>query len=230
MRFKLISHLLCPYVQRSAIVLEEKGVPYGRVNIDLTNKPEWFLKISPLGRVPLLVIDNESVLFESSVIAEFIDESTGGGLLATDTMQKARQRQWIEFASAILGNVYKVMIAETEEAFSTGYEELEKMWLTVEDHHSGGQFFSGENFSLVDAAYAPALHNCTVLEELTDASLIQHMPRVCAWRGTLLNRKSVHDGIGENNAEQMLQSLAAKDSIAGRLANKTVTGLDRTVA
>ena len=43
----LVSHALCPYVQRAAIVLREKGVPFERRDIDLANKPDWFLRISP---------------------------------------------------------------------------------------------------------------------------------------------------------------------------------------
>ena len=39
----LVSHHLCPYVQRAAISLTEKGVPFERRNVDLANKPDWFL-------------------------------------------------------------------------------------------------------------------------------------------------------------------------------------------
>ncbi len=53
---KLISHKLCPYVQRAVIALKEKGVPFERIDIDLANKPDWFLKISPLGKVPVLLV------------------------------------------------------------------------------------------------------------------------------------------------------------------------------
>lgn len=53
---KLISHKLCPYVQRAVIALLEKGVPFERIDIDLAHKPDWFLKISPLGKVPVLVV------------------------------------------------------------------------------------------------------------------------------------------------------------------------------
>ena len=66
---RLVSHHLCPYVQRAAIALAEKGVPFERINIDLAAKPDWFLKISPLGKVPLLQV-GQDVLFESSVICE----------------------------------------------------------------------------------------------------------------------------------------------------------------
>ena len=49
----LVSHHLCPYVQRASIALDEKGVRFERTYIDLKSKPDWFLKISPLGKVPL---------------------------------------------------------------------------------------------------------------------------------------------------------------------------------
>ena len=50
----LVSHALCPYVQRAAIVLAEKGVAFERRDIDLSNKPAWFLALSPLGKTPVL--------------------------------------------------------------------------------------------------------------------------------------------------------------------------------
>ena len=56
----LVSHLLCPYVQRAAIALAEKNVPFERVVIDLANKPDWFIAISPLGKVPLLRLQRPS--------------------------------------------------------------------------------------------------------------------------------------------------------------------------
>ena len=73
-KLELVSHRLCPYVQRAAIALTEKGVTYTRTDIDLAAKPAWFGAISPLGKVPLLRVRDagrEAVLFESSVICEF---------------------------------------------------------------------------------------------------------------------------------------------------------------
>lgn len=72
-KLTLISHRLCPYVQRAVIALNEKGVAFERIDIDLASKPDWFLKISPLGKVPVLRVSNESgevTLFESNVICE----------------------------------------------------------------------------------------------------------------------------------------------------------------
>src|ERR671924_433287 len=96
----LVSHHLCPYVQRAAIALAEKGVPFERVMIDLSNKPGWFAAISPLGKVPLLRVRHdgrETIIFESAVILEFLEETQPNPLHPTDPYEKARHRAWIEF-------------------------------------------------------------------------------------------------------------------------------------
>ena len=118
--FRLISFALCPYVQRAAIVLAEKGVPFERVNIDLANKPDWFLKLSPLGKVPVLVVEQdgrERVLFESAVIAEYLDETIAPQLHPADPIEKAQHRAWIEFASALLADIHGYYTAADEQAF-----------------------------------------------------------------------------------------------------------------
>jgi len=90
----LISHKLCPYVQRAAITLEELNIDYKRIDIDLNNKPDWFKKLSPTGKVPLLVIDDDTVLFESAVIAEYINDSATNAentLLSSNPLAKAKR-------------------------------------------------------------------------------------------------------------------------------------------
>lgn len=105
----LISHPLCPYVQRAAIVLLEKGISFDRVNVDLSAKPAWFLEMSPTGKVPLLKIHgNEGaykVLFESMPICEYLEETqTGVPLHSDDPVERAQHRAWIEFGSATLAD------------------------------------------------------------------------------------------------------------------------------
>ena len=92
-QLKLVSHHLCPYVQRAVITLAEKGVAHERVYVDLADKPQWFRAISPLGKVPLLVVGDD-VLFESAVICEYLDDTVGPRLHPEE----------IEFGSAILND------------------------------------------------------------------------------------------------------------------------------
>ena len=94
-KLKLISHKLCPYVQRAVISLTEKGVPFERIDIDLDNKPDWFLKISPLGKVPVLQV-GDKVVFESAVILEYLDETQRHPLHPKDPLTRAEHRAWME--------------------------------------------------------------------------------------------------------------------------------------
>jgi glutathione S-transferase len=73
-KLTLISHKLCPYVQRVAIALAEKSLPFTRVDIDLAAKPDWFLAISPLGKTPVLKV-GDTAIFESAVILEYLEDT-----------------------------------------------------------------------------------------------------------------------------------------------------------
>src|SRR5258708_39101043 len=95
---KLISHKLCPYVQRAVIALTEKGTPFERIDIDLANKPEWFLKLSPLGKTPVLLV-GEVAIFESAVLLEYLEETHPYQLHPADPLLRAEHRSLIEFGS-----------------------------------------------------------------------------------------------------------------------------------
>ncbi|RVK88608.1 glutathione S-transferase family protein, partial [Sinorhizobium meliloti] len=132
----LISHHLCPYVQRAAIALHEKGVPFERVDIDLANKPDWFLKISPLGKVPLLRISQdggEAILFESTVICEYLEETQAGPKLhPADPLARARHRGWMEFGSAILSDLWVYETTQDGATLEAKRNVLKSKFATVE--------------------------------------------------------------------------------------------------
>src|SRR5689334_21396789 len=100
----LISHKLCPYVQRAVIALTEKAVPFERVDVDLSNKPDWFTAISPLGKTPVLKV-GERAIFESSVILEYLEETQPNPCHPADALTRAEHRAWMEFGSSILNDI-----------------------------------------------------------------------------------------------------------------------------
>src|SRR5262249_28196912 len=118
---KLISHKLCPYVQRAVIALTEKSVAFERIDIDLANKPDWFLKISPLGKVPVRTVATdrgEVALFESNVICEYIEETQPGAKLhPQDALARAEHRAWMEFGSATLSDLSGLETAKDAATF-----------------------------------------------------------------------------------------------------------------
>jgi len=222
-KLTLISHHLCPFVQRAAIALNEKGVEFERKNIDLNNKPDWFLKLSPLGKVPILVVDDETVLFESSVIAQYVNEITGGDLLSADTAEKYRQLAWMEFASEVIGSVGQLYNANGNGTFNRARSVLEDKFGRVEEALGDGPWFSGKDFSLVDAAFAPVFRYFDLIDELTGIDFFANTPKVAAWRTALQQRPSVIGAVGNDYPERLLAFFANRKSVIGRLAQDQAT-------
>src|SRR5262245_45756170 len=130
---RLVSHPLCPYVQRAAIALAEKGVPFERRDVDLAEKPDWFKALSPLGKVPLLLVGNRQPLSESAAICDFIEESESGPRLhPEDAFERARHRGWIEFASAMLNLIAGYYNAPDQNALAEKERALTERIATLE--------------------------------------------------------------------------------------------------
>jgi len=219
-RLRLISHKLCPYVQRAAIVAAEKNVDFERVDIDLAAKPDWFLAISPTGKVPVLEVTEESgavtVLFESAVIAEYLDEITGGSLLPADPLQRARTRAWIEYASATLADVGKLYSAADAAAFEAARSALDARLGTLESELAG-PFFGGADFGLADAAFAPVFRYLDVFERELEFALIERGPKVAAWSAELMARPSVIGAVPLDYADRLLNFVTGKSGHLARL-------------
>jgi glutathione S-transferase len=213
----LISHHLCPYVQRAAIALAEKGAAFERVTIDLAAKPDWFRAISPLGKVPLLRVArpgrDAAVLFESAAICEFIEETHGGpALQPADPVERAEHRAWIEFGSAILGDIYAIETTPDAAAFEAKRRALAEKFDRMDGVLGVGPFFAGERFGLVDAAFGPVFRYFDVFDEIADLGILAGKPKVAAWRRALARRPSVRSAVAADYAERLGRFLAAQDS------------------
>jgi glutathione S-transferase len=189
-KLTLISIPLCPYVQRAAITLAEKNVPFDRRYVDLANKPDWFKAASPLGKVPVLMVGEES-LFESSVIVEYLEDTQQPQLHPADPMTRARHRAWMEFGSSILGDLWVFETTADEAAFSAKSKVLREKFERLESILGDGPYFSGQAFRVVDAVFAPMFRYFEVFDELGDFGLWHDLPKVSAWRRALAGRPSV---------------------------------------
>lgn len=194
MKPELVSFKLCPFVQRSVIVLLEKGVPFDITYINLKEPPAWFKAISPLGKVPLLRV-GDTVLFESAVIMEYLDEVNPPSLHPADPLRKAHNRAWIEFASGLLACQYNLtMAAPDEPAFTAQCTELSTRLAQLE-LQVVGPLFNGPEFALVDAAFAPFFLRLQLLEGWYPLGVLQDRPKVAEWSQRLLQRPSVRDSV-----------------------------------
>lgn len=225
----LVSHHLCPYVQRAAIALGEKGVPFERVYVDLARKPDWFVTLSPLGKVPLLKVRdgaNESVIFESAVILEYLEETQPVSLHPADPLDRARHRSWIEFGSAMLNAIGRLYNAKTEAAFEREAEAIGVMADRIERElaaRGNGPWFDVGGFSLVDAVYAPVFRYFDVFEREAGVRLLEGRERLAEWRIALAQRESVRDAVDGGYAARLREFLLARESAISERIRKLST-------
>jgi glutathione S-transferase len=187
--FELISAPTCPFVQRSAITLQAKGVAFEIRHVDLANKPAWFLELSPLGKVPLLLVrhpgpsggDNQTVLFESAVINEYLDEVTEGSLMPSDPLVRARHRALIEFASACAGDSWRMSVAANEAEAKAAADSL-RAKLARFEAELVGPLFMGSELCLVDTSMIPVLQRTAWTQELRpELDAFRGLPKVANW-------------------------------------------------
>lgn len=215
-KLTLISFPTCPYVQRAVIALKEKQVEFEVVYIDLADKPDWFLAISPLGKVPVLKVERDgfepAIVFESAVILEYLEETADGVKLhPADPLERAQHRSWMEFGSQVLGDLFRFSSAksadELDVARKTLTGKLERLETVVE-----GPLFAGDKFSYVDAVFGPVFRQVDVLESQVDLGLTKELPKVSVWRQTLADRQSVQASAPADYAERYLTRLRNNDA------------------
>lgn len=206
----LVSFDICPFVQRAMIVLLEKNVDFRVSYIDLARKPDWFLKMSPLGKVPILDVGG-TILFESAVICEYLDETHGHALHPPEPLRKAKHRAWMEFSSVLLTLIYQMNTAQSAGELAPKRNELHQKLRQLEAEIVG-PFFDGAKFSLVDAFFAPIFRYIQTYEMWGDKSYLSDFPKISEWSSQTLRRGSVIKSAPEDYVQKLMNFLIEKNS------------------
>jgi len=183
---EIISSKSCPFAQRSRMVLLEKGVDFVLTEIDLENKPDWFLKVSPYSKVPV-IRHGEAVIWESAVINEYLDEVfPEPPLLPRDPVGRATARVWIDFANnRMVPHVYKMMLRQDTEGQALHRRRLTEAALFME--HEGlrklspGPFWLGDKPGLVDFTFYPHVQRFAALEHYRGFVIPDECGRLRDW-------------------------------------------------
>ena len=195
MKYQLVSFKTCPWVQRAAIALREKGAPFDFTHIEPDNRPQWFLKISPHKKVPVLRIDDSISLFESNAIAEYLDETISPRLAPEDPIQRAINRAWTDYIPTFSSQVTGAAYAKTEDDYIAAIAKIDEPFGRLEgalEKQGSGPYFNGERYALVDAGYAPFLQRYFFLDRIRPIGKIESYPRLNAWAKALVARPSTH--------------------------------------
>lgn len=215
----LISFPLCPYVQRSVIMLKYKKVPFELTFININEPPAWFLEQSPTGKVPLLIVDQKTPIFESAVISEFIDEISPPPLLPTDPLERAKIRAWIAFVSENIMTWHQWIGTATEAACTTSSESASKALQRLEEQCQAGPFFTGAEFSLLDAALAPLLLRYSLVPDPLNPWQPERFPQLNRWWQHVSALPEVQTSVPQDFIERYETMLKGKEGFTGpRLA------------
>jgi glutathione S-transferase len=206
----LVSHHLCPYVQRAAIALAEKGIAHERVYVDLANKPDWFKALSPLGKTPVLKV-GATAIFESAVILEYLEETQPHPLHPTDPLRRAEHRSLIEFGSAILNDIWGLYSAADAAAFAAKRKQLAERFAWLERRIRAEPWFDGAAFSLVDTVFAPVFRYFDAFDRIGDFGILADLPRIDRWRHALSARPAVQAAVGLDYDARLWSFLLARN-------------------
>lgn len=203
------------------IVLRAKDVDFEVTYINLAEKPDWFLAISPHGKVPVLLVGDEP-LFESNAIVEFLDETLPPPLHPRDPVKKARNRAWTDYVAEFSTSFSAIYYSDTEDAVADNIEAarngLQKLEVALEcERNEDGPFFNGADISLVDAAYAPFFVRFDMVEAKLATGILDDYPRVKAWADALLDSDRVKGSTAESFPQEFVAALKRREKYAGTL-------------
>ena len=219
MKLNLISFELCPFAQRSVITLLEKGMDYEITYLsqaELKTPPQWFRDISPFGKVPVLRVD-DTTLFESSVIMEYIDEISPPSLHPTDPLQKALNRAWMSFGGELLLSQYRYATATDEKISTHNRQEIHDGLQRLEDVLGDGPFFNGPDFHLIDAAFASFFMRLDILEDRHPSGFYDSKPKVAQWAESLRQRDTVKNSVIPDLADKYINYLCHASDYAAQI-------------
>ena len=203
------------------ILLRAKDIDFEVTYINLQEKPDWFLKISPHGKVPVLLVDG-TPLFESNAIAEYLDEMVEPHLHPADSINRARNRAWTDFVPDFAKGLSGIYYTKSEAEMHAGLAEAPKRVVKLEEalekeRDNDGPYFNGDKLCLVDAAYAPFLQRFAFVEAKLKTGVLKDFPLVQAWSDALLANETVTGSVVSHFNDEFVKSLKRRGFYVGTL-------------
>jgi glutathione S-transferase/GST-like protein len=146
------------------VILEEVGAAYERCDVDLEQGEEMaaaFLAINPRGQIPVLQLDDGSIVTESAAIVLYLAEShpEAGLLPAVGSAERAVLYRWLFFAASNLyegilriyySDRYTTEVTQVDAVQAAARRYVDDMWGQLADALEEGPFFLGQKYSVID--------------------------------------------------------------------------------
>ena len=214
---KIVSFKICPFVQRVIAVLEVKDLTYDVKYISLADKPDWFLRVSPNGQVPVL-IEDDGALFESGPITEYIDEVYGSFRLhPSDPFTKAMHRAWTALASTNYLVQCRAQRSTDAADLDANTSKLSQAFAKIENVLDEGPYFAGSQLSLVDATWVVLLHRAHIIEQCSGFDFFSGFPKTKQWQAELLKLDALKRSAPEGFIEEFVNFYLNENTYLGSL-------------
>ena len=215
---KIVSYEICPFVQRVTTLLEAKEISYDIEYISLSDKPDWFLEVSPHGQVPVLFTDDGSALFESDAIVEYIEEVTEVPMYPSEPVEKAQDRAWSYLASKNYLLQCSMQRSTNANTLSERAKKLSTAFAKIEPCLGDSTFVRGNSIGMVDIAWLPLLHRASIIEIYTGYDLLEDFPRVRAWQKDILETGLAEKSVSDDFEELFTSFYLAESTYLGRIS------------
>jgi len=213
---KVISFKICPFVQRVTALLEAKDIDYELEFIELSDKPEWFLDISPNGQVPVLVTDSGRSLFESETIVEYLEEAFPALQPELSLEDKAINRAWSTLASKNYLLQCSAMSSPDRKALTKRSQKLGEAFDEIEKQLGPTRFFGGETMGMVDIAWLTLLHRAEIIERRSGHDFVGDRPKLKSWQKQIMDSELAEKSVPSDFEEAFASSYLSQETFLGR--------------
>ena len=193
---KIYSSARCPYAQRTRMLMIEKEIPFELTEVDLRNKPDWFLAVSPYGKVPVIVDDGQTI-YESAIINEYLDEKyISIPMMPEEPVERAKARIWMDYCTNKYLTLSRKLLVDhgNEELQTENKKKMKESLIYIEkecfEKNENGPFWLGNKISLVDLHYAPFFERFGAFKELFGVEWPEECIKISDWWSAIQKRDS----------------------------------------
>ena len=209
---KLLTSAFSPYGQRVETLLLEKNISYNKEFIDLSNKPSWFFETSPLGKIPVLLVDDRP-LFESLAILEYLEATYAENILhPKNQFVLAWHRGWMEFSNTLLSLAFGLVFADNAQTIIDKQQELKNKLALFAKQLKYQPYFNGDFFSILDITMVSAMQPLLFLSEKFNLNLFENLDNLLQYANNVVSRPSFVKSLPENYAQIFENFLQRKNS------------------
>jgi len=221
-----------PNGHKASVTLEELELLYETHAIDLSSnvqKEEWFLKLNPNGRIPVIV-DRDAegeplTVFETGAIMVYLAEKTGR-LLPTDVAGRSRTMQWLMFQMGGIGpmmgqaNVFFRYFPEKLPSAIDRYQnECRRLFEVVDRQLGESEWLAGGEFTIADIA-----NWCWIRTYRWSGVSVDGLPNMRRWLDAIKERPACRRGV---EVPFKVESLVKNEDAAKKFAENAQKTLQR---